>query len=137
VLAGHPGFTQRVVGNAVFGSPALVGGTQLDNTAAAYAAAGAFLANPDGTLGGPDRLDLYPLPGTLGGPVDTTGLLGYPEADRDFNGALRAASFRGAYAGEGSNPGWLPALEIMPVPGVVFADGFESGDTTAWSATTP
>ena len=77
------------------------------------------------------------LPGTLGGPVDTTGLLGYPEADRDFNGALRAASFRGAYAGEGSNPGWLPALEIMPVPGVVFADGFESGDTTAWSATTP
>ncbi len=137
VLAGHPGFTQRVVGNAVFGSPPLDGGTQLDNTTDAYAAAGAYLVNPDGMLSGPDRLDLYPLPGTLGGAVDTTGLLGYPEADRDFNGAPRSASFRGAYAGEGANPGWLPALEIMPVPGLVFADGFESGDTTAWSATTP
>ncbi len=137
VLAGHPSFEQRVVGNAVFGSPALNGGTQLDNSTDAYAAAGVYLANPDGDVTGPDRLDLYPLPGTLAGAVDTTGLTAYPDAGRDFNGALRIASFRGAYAGEGANPGWLPALEIMPVPGVVFADGFESGDTTAWSDMVP
>jgi hypothetical protein len=134
VLAGHPAFEQRVVGNAVFASPALVGGTQLDNTTGAYAAAGSYLANPDGALAGGDRLDLYPLPGALDEPVDTTGLASWPDAGRDFNGALRTASFRGAYAGEGANPGWLPALEIQPPAGLVFADGFESGDTSAWSA---
>lgn len=137
VLDGHPSFEQRVVGNAAFGAPALNGGTQADNTADAYAAAGAYLTNPDGLLAGPDRLDLYPLPGTLDDPVDTTGLLAWPDADRDFNGALRSEDFRGAYAGEGSNPGWLPALEIMPIPGLLFADGFESGDTAAWDVTVP
>lgn len=136
VLSGDPSFEQRVVGNAAFGSPALDGGAQLDNTADAYAAAGAYLVNPEGLLTGPDRLDLFPLPGTLDDPVDTTGLTAWPDADRDFNGTLRTGAFRGAYAGEGSNPGWLPALEIMPPPGVVFVDGFETGDTSAWSSTT-
>ena len=137
MLAGHPSFEQRVVGNAVFASPALVGGTQVDNTAQARGAAAAFLANPDGDVSGADRLDLYPLPGTLGGAVDTTGLSAWPEAGRDFNGRHRILSFRGAYAGEGANPGWQPALEIIPMARAFFADGFESGDTAAWSVSIP
>jgi len=139
VTGGDPSFEQRVVGNAVFAPTPLDGGSQLDNVTDGYAAAGGYLQNPDGVLtGGADRLDLYPLPGTLGGPpVDLADVAAYADVDRDFNGLPRAGTFRGAYAGEGQNPGWLPALERKPEPTLLFADGFESGDLSAWSAVVP
>lgn len=137
VIGGLAGFEQRVAGNAVFAGTPLAGGTQVDNTTGSHAQAVDFLVNPGGGLSGPDRLDLYPLPGTLAGAVDPSGLGGYPDGERDFNALLRALSFRGAYAGEGANPGWLPALEPMPDPTLLFADGFESGDTAAWSLAVP
>jgi hypothetical protein len=34
--------------------------------------------------------------------------------DRDSNNAARGWNFRGAYAGEGSNPGWNPAVDFKP-----------------------
>ncbi len=139
VVGGDPGFEQRVIGNASFAATPLAGGTQLQNVTDAYAAAESYLTNPTGGLSGPsDRLDLYPLPGALGGtPLDLAGLAAYEDWDRDFNGLPRPGTFRGAYAGEGLNPGWLPALERKPETLLIFADGFESGDAGAWSAAAP
>jgi hypothetical protein len=135
VVGGDGGFEQRLIGNASFAATPLAGGTQLDNVTDGYAAASAYLVNPDGVLTGDvDRLDLYPLPGTLDGPaIDLSGLAAYADWDRDFNGVPRPGVFRGAYAGEGVNPGWRPALERKPENAVaIFFDGFESGDTGAW-----
>ncbi len=139
VVGGDPTFEQRVLGNASFAASPLIGGTQLQNVADAYAAAASYLVNPTGMLtGDDDRLDLYPLPGTLGGtPLELGGLAAYDDWDRDFNGLPRPGTFRGAYAGEGDNPGWRLALERKPETLLIFADGFESGDTGDWSATAP
>jgi hypothetical protein len=116
VTGGAAGFQQRVRANAVFSaSPAILGGNAFDNVTGSRAAAISFLVNPFGTIG--DGLDLFPLTGTLSGPpVDTTGLTGFLDWDLDFNGHPRDATFRGAYSGEGSNPGWPPALERKPEP---------------------
>ncbi len=136
VIGGLGGFTRELTGNAVFAATPLSGGIQTDNVTDAYAAAGDYLANPDGILSGPvDRLDLFPLPGTLSGPpIDLSGLSAYEDSGRDFNGDSRPGTFRGAYAGEGVNPGWTLTLERKPeVASAIFADGLESGDTSAWA----
>ncbi len=139
VVGGDPGFEQRLIGNASFAAVPVAGGTQLGNVGDSYAAAAAYLVNPTGVLtGDQNRLDLYPLPGTLGGSaLDLSGLESYEDWDLDFNGMPRPGTFRGAYAGEGVNPGWLPALELKPdfIP-AIFADDFESGDTSSWPSTT-
>jgi len=137
ISSGDPGFEQRLVGNALFGSPPS-GGTQVDNVADTYGAAGSYLTRPDGVLAGEvDRLDLYPLAGTLyGTAIDLSGLMSYEDGNRDFNAAARPGTFRGAYAGEGQNPGWRLALERKPEL-AIFADGFESGDLFAWSTSVP
>ncbi|MEM7353264.1 MAG: hypothetical protein AAF657_20885 [Acidobacteriota bacterium] len=135
VVGGLASFTQEVTGNAVFAAMPLTGGEQTDNVADSYGAAASYLVNPGGQLTGPtDRLDLFPLPGTLGGtPIDLSGLSIYEDWNRDFNSVSRPGTFRGAYAGEGANPGWTLALERKPaIDPAIFADGFESGGTTAW-----
>jgi hypothetical protein len=38
--------------------------------------------------------------------------------------------------GVGRQEGWLPALDRKPEP-TIFADGFESGNTSAWSSAVP
>ena len=135
VIGGLGGFTRQLTGNAVFASTPLVGGIQTDNVSDSFAAAASYLVNPGGEIAGPtDRLDLYPLPGALSGAaIDLSGLSAYEDWNRDFNGDPRPGTFRGAYAGEGANPGWTLALERKPeIDPVIFVDGFESGDTTAW-----
>ncbi len=116
VSGGLAGSTQRVQGNAVFAAtPISVSGAdaaQADNITDAYASASGYLNNPAGALG---ALDLYPKPGALTGtPISTGGLTGYGDFDRDFNGAARMWTIRGAYAGDGVNPGWKPALDFKP-----------------------
>ena len=135
VIGGLGGFTREVTGNAVFAATPLAGGEQTDNVTDDYAAAGDYLVNPDGAISGAsDRLDLFPLVGALFGPViDLSGLSTYEDWNRDFNSRSRPGSFRGAYAGEGVNPGWMLSLERKPeFDRLIFADGFESGDTSAW-----
>ena len=39
---------------------------------------------------------------------------GFVDQNSDFNGLPRLLTFRGAYSGEGVNPGWLPAQAIKP-----------------------
>lgn len=60
-------------------------------------------------------LDLYPRAGRLSAaPVDPSAYPRVPDAGEDFNGAPRRGRFRGAYAGEGHNSGWVPGLDRIP-----------------------
>ncbi|GAB4466285.1 MAG: hypothetical protein OHK0044_05960 [Burkholderiaceae bacterium] len=111
-VSGGAGYTQHVIANAVFAATPISGGTQTANATGAYASASNFLNNPTGALG---QLDLFPRAGALRGTApDTAPIGGFTAWDRDFNGNPRDWSFRGAYSGEGANPGWLPKLEIKP-----------------------
>lgn len=138
VSGGDPAFDQLVTGNAAFAETPLSGGTQTDNVTDGFVNAGNYLTRPSGTpTGDSSGLDLHPLDdGSLDGPVDSTGITGWEDADRDFNHRERIVSRRGAYGTAGENPGWLLALERKPLPGI-FADGFESGSTDAWSLVVP
>ena len=106
------------------------GGTQADNITDSLTNADQYLVNPDGNISGVmNRLDLFPLMSTLSGnAVDTSPIAAYVDSDIDFNDQNRSHTIRGAYAGEGSNPGWLLALEIKPTgpSDLLFSDGFES-----------
>jgi hypothetical protein len=53
-------------------------------------------------------MDFYPLRDVCkGSELDISQVAGYAGYDRDFNGTAKAPFiYRGAYAGEGSNPGW-------------------------------
>jgi len=114
VTGGSPSFEQILIGNAVFAAEPIRATTQIDNITDTFAAAGSYLVNPTGT---PEAgtLDLFPKPGKLvHTSIDTSSFSTFLEWDRDFNGIPRTGIFRGAYAGEGQNPGWLPKLEIKP-----------------------
>jgi hypothetical protein len=112
VSGGAAGYTQRVVGNAVFAASPITGGEQRDNVTGSLASAASHLANPTGPLG---QLDLYPLRSALeGSPIDRRSLQGYAEWNRDYNRSPHPETFRGAYGGAGMNPGWKPRLEIQP-----------------------
>jgi hypothetical protein len=114
------GYIQLVRGNAVFAAGSPKDALQLDspvltagNVTDAYANAGAYLVAPRGSVGA--GLDFYPLVGTLTGPpIDSSGLASFRDWDRDFNGTARDLKFRGAYSGEGKNPGWPLSLMIQP-----------------------
>jgi hypothetical protein len=114
VTGGSTSFEQIVTGNAVFAAEPIRATTQLDNITDAFPSASNYLTNPagrpeDGTL------DLFPNPGKLvRTAIDTSSFNTFLAWDRDFNGVSRTGIFRGAYAGEGQNPGWLPKLEIKP-----------------------
>jgi hypothetical protein len=131
VVAADP----RVVGNAVFAATPIAAGAGVDvvdNVTGDVSAAATHLVAPGGTPGGSPALDLFPLAGQLAGSVDPTGLGGYQDVDRDFNGRVRLQPRRGAYGGSGSNPGWLPALERKPQVVLLFLGDFEGGGLTGW-----
>ena len=106
------GFPLRVVGNAVFAATPIQSPTASDNVTDAFSKASAYLVAPTAPLG---KLDLFPQVGKLSG--STTNLVefsDFPDYNIDFNGVQRTTALHGAYAEEGSNPGWQPALEIKP-----------------------
>lgn len=112
ITGGAAGYAQRSFGNAVFAASPLSGGEQRDNVTAGRASASNFLNAPDVPLG---SFDAYPRVGTLrGSAIDVSPASGFGGFDRDFAGQARDWTLRGAYAGEGANPGWLPKLEIKP-----------------------
>lgn len=114
VYNADPAYRQRVVGNAVFaaGTP-IVGGQQASNVTGSYAAASTYLNNPGGAIGA--GLDLYPKAGKLSGTaIDTSIFSSLLDWNKEFNKLVRLNTFRGAYSGEGVNPGWQPSLTIKP-----------------------
>lgn len=117
VTGGAAGFRQQVIGNAVFAASPISASDQQDNIIDTYANAVNYLNNPFGPLG---AKDLFPKPDRLtGAAINTSTYNAYTDWDRDFNGTRRTNfTFRGAYFGEGANPGWLPKLEIKPSSGL-------------------
>jgi hypothetical protein len=97
----------RVAGNLVFAMTPISGtaGTQLDNITAPVTEAGQFVAAPSMQLG---TMNFYLLSGAAqGSPIDLTPFASQSDFDRDFNGSTKAdGRYRGAYAGDGTNPGW-------------------------------
>lgn len=116
VSGGSPDYQQKVIGNAVFSATPISASDQAGNIVDTYANASNYLANP---FGSPGNLDLYPLAGKLTGTsLDTATFNTFTEWDRDFNRKIRVGyRYRGAYDGEGRNPGWLPTLERKPAGG--------------------
>jgi hypothetical protein len=115
ISGADPAYPQRVVGNAVFAGTPLTGGQQSNNVTSTYAAASTYLNNPMAALG--SGLDLYPKTGQLqGAAIDYSIFSGLRDWDRDFNRRSRVTTYRGAYSGDGVNPGWTPALAIKPEP---------------------
>jgi len=113
VTGGAASSTQRVFGNAVFAATPVSAANASDNSTGTYADAVAHLVDPRGA---PGAIDLYPRPGMLVGAASwyAAELSSFSDAAVDFNGAPRAWTRRGAYSGEGSNPGWRPAIERKP-----------------------
>jgi hypothetical protein len=112
VSGGNTAYTQQVLANAVFAATPIRAANASANVTDTYANASSYLNNPTGPLG---QLDLFPKAGTVrGAAIDATGLSAYSDAASDFNGKARDWSFRGAYSGEGANPGWLPKIESKP-----------------------
>ncbi|MBW2261731.1 MAG: right-handed parallel beta-helix repeat-containing protein [Deltaproteobacteria bacterium] len=95
------------VGNLIFSSTP-VSGTwteERDNMSDAVDQAHLYVSTPSLVLG---EMDFYPLPGQCQGPaLDLSAFSSDAEYDRDFNSTSKGGiTFRGAYAGEGENPGW-------------------------------
>jgi hypothetical protein len=119
VSGGSAGYTQRVLGNAVFtpGTGISVSGSAAaatQNVTDSRSNAVAYLVNP---LAAPGSLSLFPKAGSAlrqTPAFDSGGLDAFPDWNRDFNGNTRDLSYRGAYSGEGSNPGWALALDFKP-----------------------
>ena len=96
-----------VVGNLVFAATPIDGtiANQHDNLTDAMGSAGMHVNAPSLVLG---TMDFYPKAGkATGAPMDLSAAAGDTGWDRDFNGTPKSTyTFRGAYAGEGVNPGW-------------------------------
>jgi hypothetical protein len=108
-----------VFGNVVFAGTPIAGSIsdQRDNVTGSVGDAARFLSAPGTTLG---AMDFYPLPGQCTGPpLDVAKVLVDTDHGIDFNGVARGdRRYRGAYAGEGENPGWALAGE-QKAPGAV------------------
>lgn len=116
VSGGSPAYQQKVIGNAVFSAVPISASDQSENITAGYESASTYMTNP---FGSPGTQDFFPLAGKLTGPILDTGAYNtFTDWNRDFNGNIRGTfAYRGAYDGEGQNPGWLPRLERKPVTG--------------------
>jgi hypothetical protein len=92
-------------GNVVFSASGISGPGQSDNVEDTVANAVNYVIKPSLDLG---SMDFYPLPGALQGPpLDLSAFEGHSDFGLDFNKNSKGDfSYRGAYAGESTNPGW-------------------------------
>jgi hypothetical protein len=112
VSGGSTAYQQKVIGNAVFAGSPISASDKAANITDSYTNAVLYLANPNAALG---SLSFYPIIGQVkGSAIDPSSFNSFVAWDLDFNGVSRDPMLRGAYAGEGTNPGWIPKLEIMP-----------------------
>jgi hypothetical protein len=108
-----------VVGNLVFALTPIAGmiGHQSQNIVDDLDNASKYVRSPSFDLG---SMDFYPLPGKCQGPaIDLAAFHSDRDFMLDFNGTSKAQAsgsivFRGAYAGEGTNPGWKLDAALKP-----------------------
>jgi len=105
-----------VIGNLIFASTGISGSitNQKDNLSDTVQNAGLYVKSPSTILG---SMDFYPLVGkSQGSLIDLTLFSKYVDYNLDFNGTPKGqGKFRGAYAGEGNNPGWQLKDDIKQV----------------------
>jgi len=125
-----------VRGNLVFG-PALVSGPvadEADNLLFAMGDAPMVVGSPSLVLG---EMDFYPLVGQAQGTaIDLSSVAAEIDYAADFNRASKGGfAFRGAYAGEGTNPGWQLDAELKSVApgGTSSSSGVGGGASSAAS----
>jgi len=113
-----PGFQQYCYGNAVFSAQAITNFTDtLHNITDDYANAGNYFLSAGNSL---NTINLYPQVGQLTGPLTVDTLFQSLSAwQQDFNGDLYDWTYRGAYSGCCSNPGWTLQLDTMFFSSVV------------------
>jgi hypothetical protein len=118
-----------VVGNLVFADTPITGSitNQADNMIDTIAAANMYVVNPSVVLG---AMDFYPLAGQCQGPpLDLSAFASELDYDRDFNGTSKGALlFRGAYAGEGQNPGFQLTGDLKPLDATAPGTGGTVGN---------
>lgn len=112
-----------VVGNVIFSAMPISGtiDTQRDNVTDAVAAAPMYVAAPSIT---PGSMDFYPRAGRCqGAAIDMAQFSADRDWNLDFNCTPRTArTFRGAYAGDGTNPGWRVIAGLKPACAVASPD---------------
>ncbi len=105
-----------VTGNLIFAASPIAGRMvqSSNNLVAPLAAAAEYLNAPSFVAG---KMDFYPRRGKCRGKaLDLTPFQKDADYKLDFNGQPKgAATFRGAYAGEGANPGWRLQAAMKPV----------------------
>ncbi|MGE0083148.1 MAG: hypothetical protein AB7S75_01870 [Desulfococcaceae bacterium] len=106
-------YRQRVIGNAIFADTPIYGASEeKDNIFDRYSNAEKYVHS---AFSAPGLLNPFPIKGKLSGTaVDSDMFRDFGYSRLDFNGSVRDPRFRGAYAGEGKNPGWHPALSVRP-----------------------
>jgi hypothetical protein len=114
-----------VFGNLVFSANPISGGIgdERDNIVAGVAEAAQYVTAPSLMLG---QMDFYPLVGGAcqGSALDMSKVVTDVDHDVDFNGTAKAGfTFRGAYAGEGENPGWQLTDDIKQGGGMGAGSG--------------
>ena len=115
----HPALEDHlVVGNLMFSGNAIVGSftKEANNLHVPIESAGNYVRKPSLVLG---QMDFHPLPGKCkGDALDLSMFAQETDSGRDFNGTTKGdALYRGAYSGEGKNPGWqLDALVKGELP---------------------
>jgi hypothetical protein len=109
---GSENYVQHVSANVIFASNPIMAKSQESNSIGKKEDAVDYLVKPFAPLG---TMDLYPKVKKMKSqPVDTTHFRVFKDWDIDFNGRERNAHSRGAYGGEGINPGWLPQMKRKP-----------------------
>ncbi len=108
--------SDAVIGNLIFATTATTGAivNLQGNLADSFANAGNYLTNASTTLG---TFNPYPKSGTCtGAAFDLSALSGDTAWNLDFNGNSKGGfTYRGAYAGSGTNPGWQPVADLKPL----------------------
>jgi hypothetical protein len=113
-----------VVGNLVFAATPTAGSitSSSGNLVDVVANAGSYVTAPSLLLG---QMDFFPLAGQCqGAALDLSPFVADADYDRDFNATSKGGlTFRGAYAGEGANPGWHLDADVKIVDGTPPSDG--------------
>ncbi len=125
LLDTDPAYQKYVIGNAVFSDHAtpirIVGGgvqsAQVeDNITSTMMNADNYITNTSANI---ELIDVYPTMGSLlkSTLIQNTVFNAFSDFQNDFNGNERDWTYRGAYTGQGVNPGWKISLEQKQMSG--------------------